>query len=912
MRFHLSRLLTSARVRIILVFSILTAWPVAAQAGIELLSADVVEAQPREMRTVSVRVTNDSPEPQVYQIEADVPSGWGYVAMPETVEIPAGESTVVFLSINPPAEASAADYAVVLSAYPEGRPSEASLVQLTVRIPAVTLLQVRALRNEPPPAYSGDEIAQVFVVMNLGNARTRVAINTESREEWSLAVDPPDRRLDLEPNQSGRVTVSTVIPEELIQSETYRLTVVARSLEAEGQEWRASTSTRIIPRRLSAGSIYATLDGNVETQTSWRDDEDISAMLFIDTLESEIMEGRRVSLGPINLPITGRGTGSFGRSQWISAGYEDVELGYIRAGDFSIDLMAPLMGRYMSGRGGDVLYRSGEMDYRIFYTRSRGSIPEETMGVQVARRVGEDTVVRLTAMRDEELSVPEGYDREAESSTNLGLFVEYQPSEDIEVTGGIGRSSVSGSGSDNAWRLNARYELQRFSANCEWLRAGADFRGGWTDTELRRLNLSWSPLEDVNIWANYSQTRQNLEADPEEEGRRDRSMAFGATWNVEGFGRLRVSHRIDRTRDIVLEDFDRLTKTTEYSLSRDWGGFSLSASWQDRSDEDQLTGDRETDRTLRVDCAARLNRSASARIGYSSGWNRREETVRTTNISLSGDVELGSDWDLSIGVQRNLGGLQGRRTSVNGTLSWDMPGDSTLNLRVRSYTGGYGGDTEVALGFTYPLSIPLTMFPRKGSVEGRVFLADDPAHGIANVGVSIGQIEMVTDDNGNFSFPSLDPGEYQLTLDTTSLGVGMTPQVELPLVFAVEAGATVGLEIPVMQSVAIGGHVFLETPGSPGEAPSRRPLAEMVVELQAEDGSYYRFTDSYGRFLFADLVPGRYTVLLRSDWLPQWHEILGPASFELELAPGDSRRDLEFTVAPMERQIEVTTEFSSD
>jgi hypothetical protein len=287
-------------------------------------------------------------------------------------------------------------------------------------------------------------------------------------------------------------------------------------------------------------------------------------------------------------------------------------------------------------------------------------------------------------------------------------------------------------------------------------------------------------------------------------------------------------------------------------------------------------------------------------MGYSTGRTSgtvEEEASSTTGISLGGDITLGKDLDMSFSVQRDSGGLQGRRTSANGTLRWEMSSGSTLNLYVRSYTG----DTEVALGFTYPLSIPLTMFPRKGSMTGRVFLAEDPAQGIPNVRVSVGEIEMVTDDGGNFSFPSLDPGEHQLTVDTTSLGVGMTPEAELPLVFLVEAGSKVELEIPVMRSVAIGGQVFLETPGSRGAAPSRQPLAEMVVELQAADGSYYRFTDSYGRFLFADLVPGRYVVILRSDYLPQWHQVLDPASYELELAPGESRRDLEFTVAPIQR-----------
>jgi hypothetical protein len=469
---------------------------------------------------------------------------------------------------------------------------------------------------------------------------------------------------------------------------------------------------------------------------------------------------------------------------------------------------------------------------------------------------------------------------------------------------------MSGHGSDNAWRLNARYELDRFSANCEWLRTGDDFRGGWRDTELRRMNVSWSVLKELNIWANYNQTQLNLSGDPEEQARHNRNIAFGATWNAGDFGQLRVSHRIDRTWDIFQDEYDITRTTTEYSFSRNWGEFRVSASWQEKTDEDQVTDNNETDSSLQFDCAARLNSSISARLGYSTGRisGFGEETNRYSNISLGGDFTINRDLDMSVSVQRNTGGLQGTQTSINGSLNWETSGGSVLNLNVRSYNGEWGGDTELALGYTYPLSIPLTMFPRKGSMEGRVFLSNDPAHGIANARISVGQVEMVTDENGHFSFPSLDPGEHQLTLDTTSLGVGMTPEVELPLVFLVEAGSNIELEIPVMQSVAIGGQVFLETPGSHGEPASRQPISGMAIELQSQGVSSYRLTDSYGRFLFADLTPGSFVVILRSDWLPQWHQIVGQESYELTLAPGESRRDLVFTIAPSQRQIDITTE----
>ena len=913
--------LAESRMKVILCTSIFLAFnliiSMAAQAAtrLELMSAPVLEAVPRQMLSAGILVTNDGSEAQTYQITFNSPAGWLCSAFPETLDVEGNSSEVLYISINQPAGASAGDYPVIINCYPAGSPSDVASVELTVRVPVLMQLAIRPNVASPSDAYSGEQLGQIFRVTNAGNLRARISIELETSTDWPVEVIPEERWLDLEVDQSANVVVSTSIPEELVRSDTYRLVVTVRPEMEPGvevPEWKASTRTRVIPRQISSGSNYATLDGTINAQASFSESGDLSTRFSINRLECEFAEGRRLEIGPFNQRLGGTGTTSFGQRRSITAMYEDDETGYVRAGDFSLSLMTPLLGRQMSGRGGDVLYRNGDNDYRAFYSRSRGSIPEENFGFQFSQILGADSLLRLTALRDSELDIPEGFDREAETSTNLGLFMGYKPSESLALAGEVGWSNASEGGSDSAWCINGSYRRDGFSSNCEWLRAGDDFRGGWRNTELLRTYLAWSPFEDLNLWTNYyNRTRLNESGDYEDHNQDNRVQSFGASWNVWNIGQLRVSHNIEHSSYPLPNESNVERITTEYSFSRDWDGFGFSASWKDRTEEDIINGDYETERLLRLDCSAHLNRNASLQLGYSNGETSDEhspESESNSSIRFSGDFTIDSNLDASFKIEQNMMESRDDRTSISGALGWLMSNGSRLNLDVRGFIGDGSSNTEVAVGFSYPLSVPLTWLPRKGCLEGRVFHSEDPERGMENVRVSVGRVEMVTDENGRFTFPSLSPGEYELTVDTSSLGVGMTPDVELPLVFNIEAGSTSQIDIPVRQSVVIGGQVLQQIPGLQDTTPSLQPLPDMVIEIQINGESYFRVTDNFGRFLFTDLDPGSYIVILRSERLPLWHRILDPASISLDLMPGDSRRDLEFIVAPMERNVEITTQ----
>jgi len=883
----------------------------------DLLSPERLEAEPRQMLTLSCRLTNLTQNPVPVEIDAEIPAGWQFLGTPGVEELAAGEATTAFATIVVPGDAPAGDYRVVLKAYPAGQASEAVAATVEVTVVAFARLMVRPGRLQQPTVIAGDSYSVSFLVTNFGNAPSRIALDLESRQEWKITVQPGE--LQLEPGGTAEVAVTVETPEDVFDAVTHRMTLTARALDvAAGEvEAKASSSTRIVPRRRKSESMYATLDGSAQLLADWRDDEDFSSQFQLE-LEVELGTNRRGSISFVNPLTTGGIGGAFSQQQRIALEYEDEGMGYVRLGDVSFDLDAPLISRGLPGRGVNLAVRKQGTEIRAFVSKTRSSyVPVRAEGLQVSHVWKDIALFRATALRRSELSVPATLARPTESATLYSLYAEYEPIKGARIEAEIADSQgdsagASGAGADSAYRLTGRFRDRRFSIDGEMVRAETYFPGAWQDVELQRLSVSWNPVCDFRAWSYLSRSRRNLLDDPAESAPEDRNLTVGASWNLGKLARLRISRRQSHREDLNLDEFDERETTTEYQLSTGWGKYKGTVSWQDQRKDDDLLGTSEDIRRLRVSGTASLSRKANVRIDYTNESLQEHPTDVSSNrsqLDLSTDLQLREDIGLLLGIQRTSDDLHGASTWFNGELRWAMPSERDLTFRFQRRSGAFGGETAVALEFSIPLSVPLSMLPRSGRMQGRLFMARDPAKALAAVKVSVDDMEVVTDKNGGFTFPALSAGEHQFTLSRTSLGLGMIADMPLPLTFLVEPGTTVEIEVPVIQSVAIAGQVVREIPVIGQRKPDVAPFADVLIELTAEGTTLYRVTDTSGRFIFGDLRPAQWTVSVWSERLPSFHEV-SPLEYELDLTGGESCTDLKFVVRPVQREIEVTTDLT--
>ena len=175
----------------------------------------------------------------------------------------------------------------------------------------------------------------------------------------------------------------------------------------------------------------------------------------------------------------------------------------------------------------------------------------------------------------------------------------------------------------------------------------------------------------------------------------------------------------------------------------------------------------------------------------------------------------------------------------------------------------------------------------------------------------------VTDVNGGYLFEHVVPGAYTVTVDPSSLPAGLTvPTFDLDgLGTPNEASVTVAegderldVDFGYQTTASIGDRVWLDTNGDGVQDGDETGIEGVTVELRNDQGTVIATatTGTGGEYLFADLVPGTYTVTVDDTTLPA--EIDGPTfdfdgtatphTASVTVASGESQLDVDFGYEP--------------
>jgi hypothetical protein len=398
-------------------------------------------------------------------------------------------------------------------------------------------------------------------------------------------------------------------------------------------------------------------------------------------------------------------------------------------------------------------------------------------------------------------------------------------------------------------------------------------------------------------------------------------------------------------------DFDYRENTCRFGVGQSFKKLTLHVSAELGETENKL--DDSTSDTRRYTASAYFRPTKkqyySGYVYYDKNCDFSGENRRSTTVGVSANYEIANRTSFNLILQTNYhqDSSGGDRDNLQLSISHTFANNHQLSIlarHTRYKDSSVEDNTAFAVQYTIPLGLPVARKKSVGSVRGYVY--DEETRNPINDCLlrltrhdevpSRGQnvLTAVTDGAGNFTFPSVSYGIYSLSVDTASIGMNRIPSQKTPIELVVKGGKETAVIIPVTRATQLSGKIMVygyeknynkmnlssksgadehsyivaknSSYGEGDRLVEEHGLTNAVVELRDDSEVRRIVTDNQGRFVFDQIRPGRWTLKIDSESLPEYH-YFEKEIYEVELEPGQ-KSEIFIKVLPKKRRINIIAE----
>lgn len=264
---------------------------------------------------------------------------------------------------------------------------------------------------------------------------------------------------------------------------------------------------------------------------------------------------------------------------------------------------------------------------------------------------------------------------------------------------------------------------------------------------------------------------------------------------------------------------------------------------------------------------------------YQSDYELKEYYRDRSLLSLQLHQELGSNHELNLSTNYNMA-------------------KNSLDRK----------ELSIQLRYIYTLNVPLSKKKNVGSLTGK--LVNKGVEKVSGIIINLdGQLTM-TDKNGNFRFPMVKTGSYHLLLDQTSFAISTITGKPGPYRVDIESGKETRFEIELTKAAGVQGSLHIredESTTDKGYYPVKEEINKLIIEASNENEMFRIYTASDGTFLFNDLRPGKWTIKVYPNGIPNGYK-LEKDIYQLELGSGEVK-ELEIIIHKKNRVIKIQKGF---
>lgn len=800
----------------------------------------------------------------------------------------------------------------------------------TTYVTVLPIIKLQAkLLESPQFVIAGEEYQSSFVITNQGN--TEYGIDTEiiSGEDVPYVADA--ETFTLAPGQSKTVLVDVKTDAKITKKLRHRLQLIARVSEDSRAKMKAESASwvEILPKISGVEDNFHRIPAELTFRYVSQENQDDRT-----GFQTEFRgEGTLDEEGKRHIKFHFRGPdiqdkSVFGERDEYTLGYwtKEHEL-YFGDRTYSV---SSLTERYLYGRGLEgKLHIDDNFSLGAYHMRTRWLEPgtEETAAymdysIDDKYKLG---LNYLRKLRDSKLSNIVSVEGELKPFRSTRVELEYALVPDS-------------TGKDNAYLTRLYGSNDWFKYYFKLTRAGADYPGYYSDLEYVSGGITLPIDRRLRLHTSFRREKNNLDLDP---------LLLSAP--LEKYHQLGLDYKLksnttfsfdwlsrDRRDRLDSPIFDYQEDTLRFGIGQSFDRLSFRSSAElgkTQNDLDNTTSSTER-YTASVYFKPDIKQSYSGYLYYDKDSDFTGENRRSTTFGLNARYKIANRTSLSLFLQTNndQGSSRGDRDNLEVRLSHSFINDNKLSIlarQTRYKNSGIEDDTALMVQYTIPLGLPVCKKKSVGSIRGYIY-DEEMQTAIAGVILRLNDLTAVTDEGGNFTFPSLKPGTYYLDADTASIGMNRIPNLKTPIALAVKGGEQTLVNIPVTRAAWLSGRImvygyennnyetvpgekyrgtgesYVVENGSDAKLIEDYALANVILEIKNISEKRRTITDRQGQFNFQELRPGEWTLKIYSYNLPEYH-YLEKDSFEMELKAGQ-RREMLIKVLPKKRRIRIIAE----
>jgi hypothetical protein len=883
----------------------------------------------RQTLTASLAVTN-GPLEHTLVVETVLPAGWRVVAGGDAFTLAPGREDLRLLSVLVPSSAPAGHYLLKITVRETREGGASATVELPVTVrdePALSLY----LLERPPFVVAGAPCTALFMLVNTGNVIVHPVLS--AHENLGLAVELPDLPQRLEPGGQLEVPVTVRTDAHIRGPVVHRLTLSVRDEPGAVDEVdaalakplaQASYSVEIVPLSEAGGVPMHSLrlDSLTIGRSGYSGDLDASLKEFLSLTGSLDEAGEhRIEANVVKLLATGADPLVTLEDRYSVAWRH--RLGSVTLGDAQFTL-SPLLAANENGRGVQASFTPRGIHIgAMYFSDPLFGTAEDWLGALVGARFP------LDRTEDQAFySVDAAVRWPLADAVAFGLSQRLRPIKGVDMQLDAALHADGAGGFAPAILAEANAEFDGISGNLRFLRAWPDFDVEYHDSQSLSASATSILLDgNLSLTGSFSIEDSNLLRDPGlPNASRSVAGSLHASGTVPSWGsRPMLFVRLMSERDLLpTPDFDLFDALVHLGWVQKLEGVDLSmVSTLDQS-VDRLNDHWSTTLTDEVTAAWPL--SPALGMSTSLQYNGRLRDVglswhtigwkigaRGTWPMTSLEGSTSTSWTFSdAGLHSIMVGLSasGRHVFPRGH-SIQADADVSVTRDILAWSPAF----SLSLSYRTCTDVPLYRTHDSSVVRGRVFLEETgaPREGVL---LRLNGLAAITDASGKYVFNIPKSGTYQLQVDRGTLGKGMIPSRATPIELNTLPRTETVIDIGVIESATLSGTVSVwgyheggafEAGGGSGsesaELSNLGGLGNVVLELRNGSDPIRRLSNPSGRFEFAEVRPGHYTLAVIGGLIPTYHHV-EQNTYTVELEPGQEGL-IEIRVVQERRRIQM-------